>query len=75
MVDRNMYATKCPVCGKAHVKRKGVNAICTCGSKFYYHDTYWLDRSSGTKYQFTSLLDTHGREIMVSKEAADKLFE
>lgn len=75
MVDRNMYATKCPVCGKAHVHRKGINAICPCGSKFYYHQTYWLDRKNGIKYQFASLLDTHGREVMVSKEVADKLFE
>lgn len=74
MLEQNIYATICPVCGKAHVQRKHINVICPCGAKFYYIQTYWLDRTTGVTYQFTKLTGTEGREIMVSKEAAEQLF-
>ena len=74
MLSDILYATKCPVCGKAHVHRKFINAICVCGAKFYYNGTYWLDRANGVTHQFTKLTDLEGREIMVSKEAAEQLF-
>lgn len=74
MLGSNMYATICPICGKSHVQRKHINVICGCGAKFYYIQTYWLDRMTGVTHQFTKLTDLYGREVMVSKEAAEQLF-
>ena len=45
--EREKYFVKCPFCGKQLEQYAPANAICPCGSKFYYFNNKWSQRYTG----------------------------
>ena len=44
----NNFEVSCPFCGKVHWRRHPLlNAICSCGAKYYAIGEFWLNRKTG----------------------------
>ena len=48
--DSDGLTVVCPFCGEIHERRaEYLNAICSCGGKYYAVDRTWLNRRTGEK--------------------------